>query len=60
MCFSPVGTILKQLDNMEQNLEMLSTQVQAMKDNLSRSNTQETKDQIDGHFKLTEIHSSLS
>ena len=56
--FSPVGTSLKQLDNMEQNLEILSTQVQVMKDSLS--NKQEKKDQMNENLKLTEVHSSFT
>ena len=58
--FCPIGTSLKQLDNMEQNLEILSTQVQAMKDSLSRSNKKEKEDQMDKNFKLSEIGSSFS
>ncbi|XP_067033794.1 uncharacterized protein [Acropora muricata] len=56
--FSPVGTSLKQLDNMEQNLEILSTQVQVMKDSLS--NKQDKKDQMNENLKLTEVHSSFT
>ena len=56
--FSPVGTSLKQLDNMEQNLEILSKQVQVMKDSLS--NKQDKKDQMNENLKLTEVHSSFT
>jgi len=58
--FSPVETSLKQLDNMEQNLEILSTQVQVMKDSLSRSNKQDKKDQMNENLKLIEVHSSFT
>jgi len=45
---------------MEQNLEILSTQVQVMKDSLSRSNKQDKKDQMNENLKLIEVHSSFT
>ena len=55
--FNNTTGTMKQLDNIEKNLEILASQVQDMRGNLSRTNRQHLHNDT---FKLMEIHTSVS
>ncbi|XP_068747356.1 uncharacterized protein [Montipora capricornis] len=55
--FNNTTDTMKQLDSIEQNLEILASQVQDMRENLSRTNRQHINNDT---LKLMEIHNSVS